>query len=325
MRYFLEIFCIQCSRKHPAIFGKELSKQIARQNLSLQLVSSYMVIAGNLIVGRYKDDFMGAETAVPLDEILAGVIPWVGSTQGFSRAIAQLLLHRLIPLVIDVSSDALEQHTGDSKWYLRSLFQFLEENPEMKRLRQKQTKFFDNYDVDQGCTPEGVLAITVDEGHEADPVYMVEVIRRALAEAYGEAHGNDGPTWKRVQEMLDSTEGADNETDAYAYVGDGVVNFQRKIVPIDSLNLALEELREKKLRNFAGRVKQPLIVCASLIDKAPNLGGLARTSEIFATMSLVIPDARVTQQDDFKSVSVSAGEWISIEEVPPEVRPTSLC
>jgi hypothetical protein len=285
-----------------------------------------MVIAGNLIVGRYKDDFIGAQSSeggssVPLDEILAGVIPWVGSTQGFSRAIAQLLLHRLIPLVIDVSSDTLEQSNSDSEWYLRSLFQFLEKNAEMKRLRQKQTKFFDNYDVDHGCTPEGVLSIPVDEGREADPVYMVEVIRRALAEAYGESHGNDGPTWKRVQEMLDSTERTENETEgANAHGGDGVVNFQRKIVPIDSLNLALEEVREKKLRNFAGRVKQPLIVCASLIDKAPNLGGLARTSEIFATTSLVIPDARVTQQDDFKSVSVSAGEWISIEEVPPEVR-----
>lgn len=282
-----------------------------------------MVIAGNLTVGRYKDDFMAAQMSKgvsrePLDEILAGVIPWVGSTQGFSRAIAQLLVHRLIPLVIDLSSDKLEQNIGDSEWYLRSLFQFLEENSEMKRLRQKQTKFFDNYDVDQGCTPEGVLSIPVDEGHEADPVYMVEVIRRALAEAYEESHGNNSPTWKRVQEMLDTSAG--NEIEDNVHVGDGVVNFQRKIVPIDSLNLALEELREKKLRNVAGRIKQPLIVCASLIDKAPNLGGLARTSEIFATKSLVVPDARVTQQDDFKSVSVSAGEWISIEEVPPEVR-----
>jgi tRNA G18 (ribose-2'-O)-methylase SpoU len=71
-----------------------------------------------------------------------------------------------------------------------------------------------------------------------------------------------------------------------------VVNFQRKIIPLDALNLALEELREKRLRNSAGRRKQELIVCATLVDKVSNLGGFARTAEIFAADRLVIPDLR---------------------------------
>ena len=39
-------------------------------------------------------------------------------------------------------------------------------------------------------------------------------------------------------------------------------------------------------RRGAGRRRQPLIVVASLIDKLPNLGGIARTCEILGARSL---------------------------------------
>ena len=97
------------------------------------------------------------------------------------------------------------------------------------------------------------------------------------------------------------------------------MNFQRKIIPLDSLNLAMEDLREKRIRNAAGNRKQQLIVCATLIDKVPNLGGLARTAEIFSASQLVIPDIGVCKMDNFKSLSVGAGDWIDIEEVKEAV------
>lgn len=33
--------------------------------------------------------------------------------------------------------------------------------------------------------------------------------------------------------------------------------------------------------NAVGRKRQELIVCATLVDKAPNLAGLTRTCEVF--------------------------------------------
>jgi hypothetical protein len=42
-----------------------------------------------------------------------------------------------------------------------------------------------------------------------------------------------------------------------------------------------------------GRSCQPLVVMASLVDKAPNLGGLARTCEIFRTECLTVADLRI--------------------------------
>jgi tRNA guanosine-2'-O-methyltransferase len=57
-----------------------------------------------------------------------------------------------------------------------------------------------------------------------------------------------------------------------------------------------------------------------LVDKIPNLGGLARTSEIFAAQSLIVPDLSVTKMDIFQSISVGAADWIDIQEVKEEVR-----
>jgi tRNA guanosine-2'-O-methyltransferase len=275
-------------------------------------------MGGNWIVGNYKIAFFNSGDDFILRQVLAAAIPWLSSTQGFSRAIAQLLVHALIPLVLNV--DDGNESLADSDWFLRLVYRFLNENREMKRLRTKQIKFFESYSVEDICTPEGVLSIPVDEGDEADPVHLVDAMKETLQVVYSEAHESDKPDWKQVEEMLQSENGADTEISPDE--PNSLVNFQRKIIPLDSLNLAMEDLREKRIRNAAGHRKQQLIVCASLVDKIPNLGGLARTSEIFSANRLVIPDKAVCKMDMFKSLSVGAGDWIDIEEVREEVGDT---
>lgn len=279
-----------------------------------------MVIGGNWIVGRYKIDYFAVqndETNLRLRKVIAGVIPWLSSTQGFSRAIAQMMVHSLIPLVLDVTQ---KSENGDSDWYLRQHFKFLDENREMIRLRKKQSAFFEQYEVESICTPEGVLSVPVDEGNEASPVNMVEIIKKTLVEVYEEAHDEDTPAWKQAETLIgmaadiDRTIGDSDEDDTPS------LNFQRKIIPLDSLNLAMDDVRSRKLLNASGRKRQDLIVCASLVDKAPNLAGLARTSEIFAADKLIVPDLNVTKMDNFKSISVGANEWIQMEECKEAVR-----
>lgn len=71
------------------------------------------------------------------------------------------------------------------------------------------------------------------------------------------------------------------------------------------------------LEAAAARRCQPFIVCASLLTKATNLGGLARTSEIFGLQALVVPDLSVTSDSAFKDVSVSSGAWMTLAECGP--------
>ena len=56
-------------------------------------------------------------------------------------------------------------------------------------------------------------------------------------------------------------------------------------------------------------------MCASLIDKIPNLAGLARTSEIMNASCLVINNRAVCDNMDFKGVSVTSEKWLPMVEV----------
>ena len=66
---------------------------------------------------------------------------------------------------------------------------------------------------------------------------------------------------------------------------------------------------------FENRKRNDVIMCASLIDKIPNLGGLARTSEIMNASALVINNRAVCETDEFKGVSVTSEKWLPIIEI----------
>jgi tRNA G18 (ribose-2'-O)-methylase SpoU len=146
---------------------------------------------------------------------------------------------------------------------------------------------------------------------------MIDSIKDCLAEVYKEVHGSDidNVPYKQMEELLIDAEQAIN---IEADTEEELVNFQRKIMPLDALDLSIKSMHEQKLFNAAGKKKQQLVVCATLVDKVPNLAGLARTSEIFAAQTLVIPNLLVKKQDDFKSISASANDWIDMEECKEE-------
>lgn len=56
-------------------------------------------------------------------------------------------------------------------------------------------------------------------------------------------------------------------------------------------------------------------MCATLIDKIPNLGGLARTSEIMNASCLVINNRAVVETEEFRGVSVTSEKWLPVYEV----------
>uniref|UniRef100_A0A182N845 Fumarylacetoacetase n=1 Tax=Anopheles dirus TaxID=7168 RepID=A0A182N845_9DIPT len=92
---------------------------------------------------------------------------------------------------------------------------------------------------------------------------------------------------------------------------------QRKIVPLKSLEpsrdllLGLpERLCLKKMDHTEG-----LIVVASLVNRAPNLGGLARTCEIFAVKQYVINSLQDIDNKEFQALSMTAEKWLNVGEL----------
>ncbi|XP_052873770.1 uncharacterized protein LOC128279088 [Anopheles cruzii] len=93
--------------------------------------------------------------------------------------------------------------------------------------------------------------------------------------------------------------------------------IQRKIVPLKSLE-PNQELLFGLPENLCLRKmdhKEGLIVVASLVNRAPNLGGLARTCEIFAVKQLVINSLRDIDNKEFQALSMTAEKWLNVGEL----------
>eukprot|EP00505_MAST-04D_sp_SCG-Rhode-Island_P001278 Stramenopile-MAST_4_protein_1278 len=97
--------------------------------------------------------------------------------------------------------------------------------------------------------------------------------------------------------------------------------FQRKLLPwgnVDDLMVS-EHTEAKQLTredHYSSRPRQEIIVIATLVDKTPNLAGLARTCEIFGATKLVIPSKKYQDEELFESISVTAEKWLPIDYVP---------
>lgn len=116
-------------------------------------------------------------------------------------------------------------------------------------------------------------------------------------------------------------------------------NFQKKMIPVRSVDLDFEELfdlpediirrkenvRKGKIIFYFKKFIQlniennscldGLVVVASLIDRIPNLGGLARTCEVFGVSEYVLGSLKYAEDKQFQSLSVTAEKWISMKEV----------
>lgn len=104
---------------------------------------------------------------------------------------------------------------------------------------------------------------------------------------------------------------------------DGNINLQQKYLPfkyqipgnnlIDSLPNIFNFYDEQQ--QLSNKHKSDLIVICSLIDRHANLGGLARTCEIFGTSEFVVNSLKVMDNLEFKSLSKTAEKWIRITEI----------
>ena len=94
----------------------------------------------------------------------------------------------------------------------------------------------------------------------------------------------------------------------------GVMDFQVKRIPWHMLKIDEDLSREAVIESSR---RLPMVVCASLLDRAPNIGGLTRTCEVFGLKRIVIPDLAVTRSKEYLNVSVTAERWIRSTVVAP--------
>ncbi|XP_018397666.1 PREDICTED: probable methyltransferase TARBP1 [Cyphomyrmex costatus] len=111
-------------------------------------------------------------------------------------------------------------------------------------------------------------------------------------------------------------ESLENNVETYM---EGFNDIQKKIDPLKPIGLCddIFEMINKFTFSQDIQLQEGLIVVASFVDRSPNLGGIARTCEIFGVKALVVANADCAKDKEFQYLSVSADKWLNILQVKP--------
>ncbi|KAI5955276.1 hypothetical protein KGF54_001837 [Candida jiufengensis] len=91
------------------------------------------------------------------------------------------------------------------------------------------------------------------------------------------------------------------------------IPLQTKSGALTTVDNDLDIISSKKEVN-----RSDLIVVSSLVDKPPNLGGICRLCDVLGAGLLTLHDLEVKNEQPFKSVAVTADQWMPMIEVKPE-------
>ncbi|XP_011690186.1 PREDICTED: uncharacterized protein LOC105451442 isoform X2 [Wasmannia auropunctata] len=112
------------------------------------------------------------------------------------------------------------------------------------------------------------------------------------------------------------TELSENNVETYTK---DLYDIQKKIDPSKPKDLCgdIFEIMNEFTCLQDNQLQEGLIVVASFVNRSPNLGGIARTCEIFGVKVLVVANADCVNDKEFQYLSVSADKWLNILQVKP--------
>uniref|UniRef100_A0A2A4K8N7 tRNA (guanosine(18)-2'-O)-methyltransferase TARBP1 n=1 Tax=Heliothis virescens TaxID=7102 RepID=A0A2A4K8N7_HELVI len=197
---------------------------------------------------------------------------------------------------------------------------FAESNSDKNFLKLKSDYFTNHFDTVANLTPYFVYYVLpkycdIDNNEKVDLNFIKSImkdINESISRNSTDAFVNEWKCCRREDEQFTDLEikrGVDiKSADDSEYLG----TIQKKYIPWRNMSEVNVYDAGKKNENPSN-----LIVVASLIDKLPNLGGMARTSEVFGVQTYVVDSLRHLQDKQFQGLSVSAERWINVEEVRP--------
>ena len=152
-------------------------------------------------------------------------------------------------------------------------------------MRRKQAGICAVRDIDEDCSVASLVKQPMNNLNDFTPTVIMEEVRQTMETMMSSWYKEDFPPTHAESTNEDNIEPQKSEV---------FENFQKKILPWEECSKA----------EVGKRRKQSIIVVASLVNKLPNLGGLTRTSEIFAVQKLVVNSLKCRSEQAFKSVSI---------------------
>lgn len=267
-------------RHYEELFGMQLLKSERFLESSYESILSLLRIPSQssqtvpslLQISMFPLFSISNETPM-IEAFLEAAFPWVMAPEGLTRTVSQVLCFHVL--------ERFKMPRFD--WLKR----MLEGNPRIAAMRRKQTALCEERNVDLECSTVSLFSLPMNNLNDFIPAVLMDHVRDEMEALLASWYREDFPP---SLESRGETSKKSDLSDLSKSVG--ISNFQKKILPWEASSKC----------DVGRRRKQSLIVVASLVDKLPNLGGLTRTSEIFAVEKIVVNSLRCRNEQVFRSV-----------------------
>ncbi|CAL1149002.1 unnamed protein product [Cladocopium goreaui] len=271
-------------------------------------------------------------------QLLVAVVPYLGHNSAYVRGTASWGFYELMEVA--KANGAIEVGEECGKLLL-DLHRFLATNRECQKMRRRLRPIYQSYDTSKSALEaltqlSEVLPSAETEKEILQPLHIfangdfkpshtfLELLKEEVAKEMesifeGEdasQYASSSEHWQEAQlaalRAVQQLEGSKDEVPDLVAVdaAGGASGLQRKFVPP----------APPRLPDDSGSIsvskRAPLLVLASLVDKLPNLAGLCRTCEVFHCEALCLPNLKVTSEQAFQSISVTAEKWLPLRGVP---------
>ncbi|KAK1286894.1 hypothetical protein QJS10_CPB20g01346 [Acorus calamus] len=312
-----------------------------------QALSSYVFIAANVILHAYDLPVQIKH----LNELLPPIVPFLTSHHHSLRCFTQLLVYQVLCKLTPVLEfNNLEALPLEKKCFM-DLRSYLMGNTECVRIRTSMEGFLDAFDPKTSASPYGIFTAQNEaSGFECVTTSLMERVitflndvredlRCSMAKdvinikneclAVGDTRESLKDDAKSLSVEFSNSISVDFQKKATLQKHENLTeydgasfsvcgfNFPRLSdmekedellsMVLHSRSTAIEKIRENR---------QQLILVASLLDRIPNLAGLARTCEVFQAAGLAVADASIVHDKQFQLIGVTAEKWVPIIEVP---------
>ncbi|XP_074269533.1 uncharacterized protein LOC141592672 [Silene latifolia] len=327
VRQYLETFAIRVYLDFPFLVQKHLVPILCDYDMKTQALSSYVFIAANIML-HAKAEVQSRH----LDELLPPIIPLLTSHHHTLRGFTQLLVYQVLCKLLPTSSGSINLE----KKCLCNLRTYLSQNPDCVRLRASMEGYLDDFCPDKSVTPAGIFSNRVEDiEFECVPMSLMEQLVTFLNDVREELRSSmakDEVTLKNeslmtIEDLKSFPTDSGHDMLLPFPSSELSLDFQKKFTlskhdmlhdEIEKEDRLLEQIlhsRNTSIEKMKAN-RQQIILVASLIDRIPNLAGLARTCEVFKASGLAVADASVLQDKQFQLISVTAEKWVPIIEVP---------
>ncbi|CAH0478095.1 unnamed protein product [Peronospora belbahrii] len=319
VRYYMELFGMRMAIKYSReICSGLLLPMLCDSNLMPQVGASVLIVSAYLV--RHKLDDIDLD--VDYGELLETMLPWLNSSHGHTRVLTQYLLAKVLPRHIH----QLQYSSGNTPGlrFLEGTVRYLSNNKECKRMMRRQARQLEDFRPDYESSLLGMLCSGfINEFGELlprdEPLRFSEQLKTAMNELYAQYQiENFAPAPSQSNTSTSETGTARGAHTVQRKIDTMTMLLQDSALPT-AMRANFDAAQRGGTLNARQRLRQPIFMCASLVDKIPNLAGLARTCEIFNAQKLIVPNLRATEQDvTFATVSATAHKWMPLEEVRPQ-------